>query len=261
MLADRADELDVAARLDLDLHPAIALGQVGLDGLEQLDDRGIKADGEPRLDAQADLLVDGPQKLGDRRMVGLPQQVPEGVLGAGRREPAPLPGRRRARRWPRESRSSDRSGWERSGRGDRPSSPPACPGNSRSRRPWASSPRGRGPRTVSTVTRIASLTATSPPEIRNGSFRGIWRCVNTTRSIGSVAIITMTSLPAPRPGPSTRQRAAGPASGETARDRHDATIRPSPGGSQAGTSSHLSTQTLVFQQVGTAQIALEGQDW
>ena len=46
---------------------------------------------------------------------------------------------------------------------------------------------GRCPTAVSTVTRIASLIATSPPEIRNGSLSGIWRWVSTTRSIGSVA--------------------------------------------------------------------------
>ena len=79
--------------LDLDLHPAIALGQVGLDGLQELDDRGIKADGQARLNSQADLLVDGAQQLGDGRVVGLSQQVPEGVLGAGGREPAAFPGR------------------------------------------------------------------------------------------------------------------------------------------------------------------------
>ena len=114
VLADGADKLDVAARLDLDFHPAISLGQVGLDGLEQLDDRGIKADGQPRLNAQADLLVDGAEKLGDRRVVGLSQQVPEGVLGAGDREPASLPARGQRRRWTRESRRSGRSGEERS---------------------------------------------------------------------------------------------------------------------------------------------------
>src|SRR5208282_3545072 len=35
VLADRADKLDVASRLDLDLHTAISFGQMGLDGHEQ----------------------------------------------------------------------------------------------------------------------------------------------------------------------------------------------------------------------------------
>ena len=34
VLADRADKLDIGAGLDLDLHPAIPFGQMGLDGLE-----------------------------------------------------------------------------------------------------------------------------------------------------------------------------------------------------------------------------------
>src|SRR5271157_6196597 len=49
---------------------------------------------------------------------------------------------------------------------------------------------------VSTATRIASLIATSPPEMRNDSFRGICRWVNTTLSIGLVAVIMLASLPA-----------------------------------------------------------------
>src|SRR5271166_3132575 len=52
------------------------------------------------------------------------------------------------------------------------------------------------PDDVSTVTRIASLIATSPPEMRNDSFRGICRWVNTTLSIGLVAVIMLASLPA-----------------------------------------------------------------
>src|SRR5271165_786638 len=50
------------------------------------------------------------------------------------------------------------------------------------------------PDDVSTVTRIASLIATSPPEMRNDSFRGICRWVNTTLSIGLVAVIMLASL-------------------------------------------------------------------
>ena len=60
---------------------------------EQFDNRIIEPDGQPRLDSQADLLIDRPQHLGDGRMVGLSQQVPQGVLGAGRCESAAGPGR------------------------------------------------------------------------------------------------------------------------------------------------------------------------
>src|SRR5271166_5429237 len=50
------------------------------------------------------------------------------------------------------------------------------------------------PDDVSTVTRIASLIATSPPGVRNDSFRGICRWVNTTLSIGLVAVIMLALL-------------------------------------------------------------------
>ena len=46
VLPDRADELDVAPRLDPDLDPTIPLVQVSVDRLEQLDDRRIKPDGQ-----------------------------------------------------------------------------------------------------------------------------------------------------------------------------------------------------------------------
>ena len=64
MLADRADQLDIASRPDLDLHPAIALGQMTLDGLEQFHDGRVKPHCQARLNTQADLLIDRPEHPG-----------------------------------------------------------------------------------------------------------------------------------------------------------------------------------------------------
>ena len=91
MLADRADEVDVVARLDLDLDPAISLGHMRVDRLDQVDDRRIEADRQPRVDPAEHGVSRGAQHLGQRLVARVAEQVPAGGLGPRDREPAPRP--------------------------------------------------------------------------------------------------------------------------------------------------------------------------
>ena len=65
MLTDGADELDIAARLDLDLDATVAGVQVGFDRLDQLDD-AWGTDRRPNpIPPPARSGHRGPQQLGD----------------------------------------------------------------------------------------------------------------------------------------------------------------------------------------------------
>ena len=146
VLADGADELEILSGLDLDLHPAVAGLQMGLDRLDQLDDAGIEPDRQARLDAHG-------RSAGRRRPAARRSRHggpgPAGPTGPSRRRPRRTgspPSRRRSRRCPRRRRTSGRAGRARSSRPGRPSIPPACRANSRSSRPSASSRRARRPR-------------------------------------------------------------------------------------------------------------------
>ena len=75
---------------------------------------------------------------------------------------------------------------------------------------------------------MASLVATSPAEIRNGSLKGTWRWVRTTLSMGSVVVMGMSSVldghdrssPGPADGPADAGQAGispyGPGEGRDA---------------------------------------------
>ena len=96
VLPDGADELDVLPGPDLDLDPPIALVQMCLDRLEQLDDRRIEPERQARLDPPVQLVDRRPEHLGDRRVPCLAEQVPAGGLRPRDREPA-APGQVAAR--------------------------------------------------------------------------------------------------------------------------------------------------------------------
>src|SRR5271157_855049 len=107
------------------------------------------------------------------------------------------------------------------------------------------------PDDVSTVTRIASLIATSPPEVRNDSFRGICRWVNTTLSIGLVAVIMLALLLATLRNSDLRNCL--PEGKKSLRYIDRVRFRPTPG-ARAGVACsfpHHITQPQGFQQVGT----------
>ena len=111
---------------------------------------------------------------------------------------------------------------------------------------------------VSKVTRIASLIATSPPEMRNDSFRGICRWVSTTLSIGLVAVIMLASLPAILRNPACLmvpsafwQSCAQRGTTVSVTSSVSASGPPEARASQARRNPHHITQPQGFQQVGT----------
>src|SRR5271166_3627661 len=116
------------------------------------------------------------------------------------------------------------------------------------------------PDDVSTVTRIASLIATSPPGVRNDSFRGICRWVNTTLSIGLVAVIMLALLLATLLNSDCLMmplapflRNCLPEGKNSLRYIDRVRFRPTPG-ARAGVACsfpHHITQPQGFQQVGT----------
>src|SRR5215469_12835261 len=99
---------------------------------------------------------------------------------------------------------------------------------------------------VSTATRMASLSATSPAEIRNGSLNGIWRCVKTTRSMGLLVVMGLSSL--------------GDRSEQPGRDRPTAPPLSDPAGPPSGpvAESQSNTQSLTLSKLETREVASVG---
>ena len=171
----RADELDVFARADLDLHPLVAFRQVSLDGLEQLDDGRGKSDGQPGFDAAGCLARETRPSMSARLAWRVRPRRSQHAVSA----PAianRLPVQLDATRGDLVSRQES-AGRASSGRDPVREVVPTPLGRvarvtERGGHRLELSPIP-SPLGVSIVTRIASLTATSPPEIRNGSLSGI----------------------------------------------------------------------------------------
>ena len=91
------------------------------------------------------------------------------------------------------------------------------------------------------------MIATSPPEIRNGSLNGIWRWVRTTRSMGSVFVMGISSV---RDGHG-RSEARPPRTGRTI----PGSRRIGPTGPGEGRDAGPNVQILISHSLETREVA------